>query len=219
MEIGTRIYELRKNANLSQEQLAEKINVTRQTISNWELGQTVPDIVQAKEISKLFKITLDELTDNNVKDILVEKISNTEKMASTTIKTLKFLSITVIVVLIVVILLNIVLIVKNKTDNLNMQPQESAYQKYMDNIQTKRFYININDEKYSYIIQYGADYVPIGDTFALMSGSNDKTYGDYETYLNYIWQSYKEHNDVRERIKNLKYYFENNGGTWEEVEN
>lgn len=216
MGIGNKISELRKSANLSQEQLAEKLNVTRQTISNWELGQTVPDIVQAEAISKIFKITLDELTDNNVKDILVEKISNTEKMASTTIKTLKFLSITVIAFLIILILMNIMLIAKSKTDKLNIKSQELAYQKYMDNIKTKRFYININDEKYSYIIQYGKDYIPIGDTFTLISGSNDKTDENYETYLNYIWKSYKEHSDVREQIKDLKYYFENKGGTWEE---
>lgn len=38
MELGKQIYELRKKANLSQEQLAEKVGVSRQTISKWELG-------------------------------------------------------------------------------------------------------------------------------------------------------------------------------------
>ena len=42
---------------LSQENLAEKLNVTRQTISNWESGQTTPDILQAKQLSKIFKIS------------------------------------------------------------------------------------------------------------------------------------------------------------------
>ena len=40
MKLGENIFKLRKEYNLSQEQLAEKINVTRQTISNWELGET-----------------------------------------------------------------------------------------------------------------------------------------------------------------------------------
>ena len=44
MELGKQIYELRKKANLSQEQLAEKVGVSRQTISKWELGETAPDI-------------------------------------------------------------------------------------------------------------------------------------------------------------------------------
>ena len=41
--LGENIYNLRKENKLSQEQLAEKINVTRQTISNWELGETSPN--------------------------------------------------------------------------------------------------------------------------------------------------------------------------------
>lgn len=72
MNINEKILLLRKKAGLSQESLAEKLNVTRQTVSNWELGQTTPDILQAKELSKIFKVSLDDLTDNklelNVKD-------------------------------------------------------------------------------------------------------------------------------------------------------
>ena len=44
MEIGNKIQELRKKNGLSQEQLAEKIGVARQTISKWELGETYPDL-------------------------------------------------------------------------------------------------------------------------------------------------------------------------------
>ena len=50
MAIGNRIYELRKSQKLSQEKLAEKIGVTRQTISNWELNESSPDLKQAKEL-------------------------------------------------------------------------------------------------------------------------------------------------------------------------
>lgn len=64
MNINEKILLLRKKEGLSQESLAEKLNVTRQTVSNWELGQTTPDILQAKSISKIFKISLDDLTDN-----------------------------------------------------------------------------------------------------------------------------------------------------------
>ena len=48
VELGKQIYELRKTANLSQEQLAEKVGVSRQTISKWELGETAPDIKQGR---------------------------------------------------------------------------------------------------------------------------------------------------------------------------
>ena len=75
MEIGNKILELRKKNNLSQDALAEKIGVTRQTISKWELGETSPDIKQAKELSKVFNVSLDELTDNDIKNVLEAKVS------------------------------------------------------------------------------------------------------------------------------------------------
>lgn len=66
ININKKILLLRKREGLSQEALAEKLNVTRQTVSNWELGQTTPDILQAKELSKIFKVSLDDLTDNKL---------------------------------------------------------------------------------------------------------------------------------------------------------
>lgn len=52
MEIGNKIMELKKKNNLSQEDLAEKVGVARQTISKWELGETSPDLKQSKELQK-----------------------------------------------------------------------------------------------------------------------------------------------------------------------
>ena len=69
MEIGNKISELRKKIGLSQEELADKVGVARQTISKWELGETSPDLKQSKELSKIFKVSLDELTGNDIKDV------------------------------------------------------------------------------------------------------------------------------------------------------
>lgn len=66
MTLGNKIVELRKKRNLTQEQLSEKLGITRQTLSNWEKGITNPDIIQANNISSFFKITLDDLTDNKL---------------------------------------------------------------------------------------------------------------------------------------------------------
>ena len=96
MEIGKKIMNLRKKNGLSQEDLAEKVGVARQTISKWELGETSPDLKQSKELSKIFNVSLDELTDNNIKDILVEKTSNTEKLAGIILKLLKVLVIFIV---------------------------------------------------------------------------------------------------------------------------
>lgn len=79
MNIGDKLVELRKKKGLSQEDLAEKLNVTRQTISKWELNETSPNISQAKEISRLFNVSLDELVSNNINDILITKINKNDK--------------------------------------------------------------------------------------------------------------------------------------------
>lgn len=75
MNINEKILLLRKKAGLSQESLAEKLNVTSQTVSNWELGQTTPDILQAKELSKIFNVSLDDLTNNKL-ELNVKNNSN-----------------------------------------------------------------------------------------------------------------------------------------------
>lgn len=66
MKINEKILLLRKKEGLSGEALAEKLNVSRQTISNWERGETSPDLSQAVLLSKVFKVSLDDLTDNKL---------------------------------------------------------------------------------------------------------------------------------------------------------
>lgn len=101
MKLGEKIFELRKKCGLSQEQLGEKINVTRQTISNWELGETAPNPEQLKLLSSSLNISIDELLGNDINNILVGKISNTEKLAGIMIKILKFIGIAFIVLFII----------------------------------------------------------------------------------------------------------------------
>lgn len=110
MELGNKILELRKKEKLSQEQLAEKINVTRQTISKWELGETTPDIKQSKELSRVFNISLDELVGNIEKDILYEKVSKTEDNSNMILKILKVAGVTmgILLFLILVIIASII---------------------------------------------------------------------------------------------------------------
>ena len=101
MNLGEKIFELRKKSGLSQEQLGEKINVTRQTISNWELGETSPNPEQLKLISKELNVSIDELLDNDVRSVLEEKVSNTEKLAGLVLKVLKCLGIILIITIII----------------------------------------------------------------------------------------------------------------------
>ena len=52
---------LRKLKNISQEELAEKLNVSRQTISKWETGESLPDIEKTKLLAELFNVSIDDL--------------------------------------------------------------------------------------------------------------------------------------------------------------
>ena len=76
MNIGQNILNLRKGANLSQEQLAEEMGVTRQTISNWELDESSPDLKQGRELSKIFNVSLDDLAGDSTFEYLSETDSN-----------------------------------------------------------------------------------------------------------------------------------------------
>ena len=99
--LGKKIFELRKKHGLSQEQLGEKINVTRQTISNWELGETAPNPEQLKLLSQSLNISIDELLDNDINSSMKEKIINIEKTANIGIKVMKFIGIAFAIMLII----------------------------------------------------------------------------------------------------------------------
>lgn len=71
MLFNEKLKKLRKEEGLTQEQLAEKLNVSRQAITKWEVGDGVPDIENLKQISNLFNITIDELIKEE-KEISIE---------------------------------------------------------------------------------------------------------------------------------------------------
>ena len=59
MSLGSSLYQARKKSGLSQENVAEKLGVSRQTISKWETDETLPDIRQSKGLAMLYHTTLD----------------------------------------------------------------------------------------------------------------------------------------------------------------
>lgn len=70
--LSERIYKFRRKSGLSQEQLAEKIGVSRQAISKWESGTSTPELEKLLALSECFQITLDEL----VKEEIVNQSTN-----------------------------------------------------------------------------------------------------------------------------------------------
>ena len=89
MALGQNILNLRKKNGLSQEQLGEKVNVTRQTISNWELEETAPNPEQLKLLSKALNVSVDDLIDNDLQNVVLSKIKMTEKQTRTIKKILR----------------------------------------------------------------------------------------------------------------------------------
>jgi transcriptional regulator with XRE-family HTH domain len=61
MEFNNRLYQLRKQKGLSQEELASRLNVSRQTVSKWEVGDSTPDMEKLMAMSELFDVSLDQL--------------------------------------------------------------------------------------------------------------------------------------------------------------
>ena len=66
MELGSRIKELRKAQNFNQDELAEKLFVSRQTISNWENDKSYPDIQSVLLLSEIFGVSVDQLLKGDV---------------------------------------------------------------------------------------------------------------------------------------------------------
>lgn len=81
MEFNNKLYELRKKKGLSQEELANKVNVSRQTVSKWEIGDSTPDMEKLIALSDLFEISLDELMTGKI-PVTSENASNKSEIVN-----------------------------------------------------------------------------------------------------------------------------------------
>lgn len=82
MNLGNNLFQARKKVGLSQEIVAEKLGVSRQTVSKWETDETVPDIYQAKRLAKLYHLSLDERIEFDMDRKQIEEViknTNEEK--------------------------------------------------------------------------------------------------------------------------------------------
>ena len=123
MKFSEKLMSLRKSKGWSQDEFAQKLGVTRQTVSKWELDQTAPDMNKLIEMSKLFGISLDEL----VNDIENANSGNTYK-ESTVEKNNKKIAIIIFVIgiIIALILCGIGLIKQNNAKNTNEERRQQA---------------------------------------------------------------------------------------------
>ena len=122
MKFYEKLIILRKKALLSQEALAEKLDVTRQTVSTWELGQTKPDIDKLNEISKLFSVDINVLTNDEVTldDEKKENVKKEEKKDRTYIL---YIAIVILVLSISVLVYRVGFSIKDKYDTYKENAQ------------------------------------------------------------------------------------------------
>ena len=103
MEIGRRIKNLRAEHNISQEQLSEKIYVTRQTISSWENDKSYPDLNSLIRMSEVFNITIDNLVKGDI--IKMKEIINQDDRKKFSRESTKFTLLIIVMVVSAPILL------------------------------------------------------------------------------------------------------------------
>lgn len=66
MSLGNHLFHARKKKGLSQEEVAEKLGISRQTVSKWETDETLPDICQSKRLAAIYGMSLDELVEFDI---------------------------------------------------------------------------------------------------------------------------------------------------------
>ena len=97
MEFNEKLLNLRKEKGLSQEELGEKLGVTRQTVSKWELGSTSPKLDDLLKISELFNVSIDELTGKQGSQVDIPKDTIVKKPRKLVLKVFKLIILIIIV--------------------------------------------------------------------------------------------------------------------------
>ena len=128
-KVSKLIVYLRKKHGLTQQELADKLNITPKAISKWECGIGLPDITMLKEISKVFNITTDELLNGELKE-----------------QKPKHFPYSLIIIILIIILIAVIIIKLPK--NISIEKQNNC-------VAIRTYYIDkitpSNDENYSYI--------------------------------------------------------------------
>ena len=102
MEIGKKLKDARMRSGFTQESVAEKVNVSRQTISNWENEKSYPDIISVIDLSNLYSISLDELLKGDEK--MMEHLEESTNVVKSTRKLIGAILLNIITVILLITL-------------------------------------------------------------------------------------------------------------------
>lgn len=174
MKLNDKIFEYRKANNWSQEELAEKLNVSRQTISKWETGKAVPELDKLIALANLFDISIDVLVKEEVDiDNQQNKIDFVEKQNGLWNKTLKFFKSKEEFVkkLITAIIISIIIIFGYKfvSNKMNLYKREKDIEKVMN--------------AYKEFIDYEGSYIITEKYSKKENNKITETYRQYHMYL------------------------------------
>lgn len=131
MTIGNKIVEFRKRAKLSQEKFAEKLGISRQTLSNYENDITFPDLMQAKNIAETLNISIDELVGND--NTMYGKITRTEQMIKKQSKRTKIILITLYFIILIFLIAFMVYFFTKRDFTSEYQTNFKCYNKKVSN--------------------------------------------------------------------------------------
>lgn len=193
MNLGERILGYRKKLGLSQEELGAKVGVSRQTVSKWEIGQTIPELEKMILLAREFETTIDELVKEENETVENEEQENVEKSKNNKIIKL-FNFILVITIVVVGILLGVILYrylmvcgLKNKFEGAGKEPaNENGISFSMEN-----YRIRENISKVEYMTYTDTKEI----TYYNLKNKYKKIYGNYYEpdrieYLDYDTNEY-----------------------------
>lgn len=151
MNLGKTLQDLRKAKNISQEQMAEILNVSRQTISNWENSKSYPDILMLIKLCEIYKISLDDLLkeDNELLNSIKKEKRNKNKIIITCIS----------IILILILTLTYFIFFKNSFQTINSTKKE--IQMIIDN---KDRFVEIIKSKQNNKDEMTDNYIKISDS-------------------------------------------------------
>lgn len=239
MELNERLKEARKKNNFTQQEVAEILNISRTTVSSWEVGRTIPSLNYIIDISNIYNISLDILLKE---DISVRNQVNKDLRLKVLYKRI----LTIILVLLgLFILLNVIWVIKIKADykgvSNNFDRGEDAYTLNQDGINyivSKPKYLSFSNKKelsatsmtnnikwnFSKNEDFGEVYVKFTDGGESSLLINSKLQFD-EQDNNKIGLSFSksEQKDIdtylRENKKELQKFYETNYELWNKIKN
>ena len=205
MKLGEKILNYRKKLGLSQEELGDKVGVSRQTVSKWEIGQTIPELEKMILLAKEFETTIDELVKDEKEVEENEKQVQSEKQKNNTSNIKLVNCILILVITIIGIFLGIILYrylmvneFKNKFSKAGLDKiEENGIISSIDNYRITEM---VWEDEYSFIVNTDEK------TYYNLGTKYKKLYGSYidPDRIEYLDYSTNEYYDIDCRNKIYK---------------